>query len=145
MWAWLHRLGSPKRFYGWSGTLARWAGWGSLLLGAAGLYYALFASPADYQQGESVRIMYVHVPAAWLSMFIYMNIAFASLTSLVWRIKVADMVAAASAPIGAWFTFLALATGSADVGHLVDLGRAPDLGTYPAVSLSRLYRSARRH
>ena len=86
MWAWLHRLGSPKRFYGWSGAWARWAGWGSLLLGAAGLYYALFASPPDYQQGESVRIMYVHVPAAWLSMFIYMNIAFASLLSLVWRI-----------------------------------------------------------
>jgi heme exporter protein C len=112
MWAWLHRLGSPKRFYGWSGVLARWAGWGSLLLGAAGLYYALFDSPPDYQQGESVRIMYVHVPAAWLSMFIYMNIAFASLISLVWRMKVADMFAAASAPIGAWFTFLALVTGS---------------------------------
>lgn len=112
MWAWLHRLGSPKRFYGWSGTLARWAGWGSLLLGVTGLYYALLASPPDYQQGESVRIMYVHVPAAWLSMFIYVNIAAASLVSLVWRIKVADMVAAASAPIGAWFTFLALATGS---------------------------------
>ncbi|MFA5628039.1 MAG: heme ABC transporter permease [Thiohalomonadaceae bacterium] len=112
MWAWLHRLASPKRFYRWSGTLARWAGWFSLLLGVSGLYYALLASPPDYQQGESVRIMYVHVPAAWLSMFIYMNIAAASLISLVWRIKVADMFAAASAPIGAWFTFLALVTGA---------------------------------
>lgn len=112
MWAWLHRLASPKRFYRWSGGWALWAGWGSLLLALAGLYYGLLASPPDYQQGESVRIMYIHVPAAWLSMFVYMNIAVASLFSLVWRIKVADMYAAASAPIGAWFTFLALVTGS---------------------------------
>ena len=112
MWNWLHRLGAPKRFYGLARGIGRWCGWASLLVGMAGLYYSLFASPADYQQGESVRIMYVHVPAAWLSMLAYMVIAAASVVTLVWRIKVADILAGASARIGAWFTFLALITGS---------------------------------
>ena len=148
MWNWLHRLGAPKRFYGLARGIGRWCGWASLLVGMAGLYYSLFASPADYQQGESVRIMYVHVPAAWLSMLAYMVIAAASVVTLVWRIKVADILAGASARIGAWFTFLALITGSlweTDVGHVVDLGRTSYLGTYSAVSLSRLYRTAFRH
>ncbi len=112
MWQWLHRLGAPKRFYALAGSVGRWCGWGSLLVGAVGLYYALFASPPDYQQGESVRIMYIHVPSAWLSMLAYMVIAAASVVTLVWRIKVADLVAGASAQVGAWFTFLALITGS---------------------------------
>ena len=69
-------------------------------------------APADYQQGDSFRIIYVHVPAAWMSMFIYMVMAVAALVHLVWRIKMADVVLISSAPIGASFALIALATGS---------------------------------
>lgn len=108
----LHQLASPPNFFAFAGRVAPWLGWGALLLALPGLYYALFASPADYQQGESVRIMYVHVPAAWMSLFIYMVMAGAAAVNLVWRMKVAAVFANASAPIGAAFTFLALVTGS---------------------------------
>jgi heme exporter protein C len=79
---------------------------------AAGLYLALFVAPADYQQSESVRIMYVHVPSAWMALFIYTNIAVASAVALIWRHPLADLAAKASSPVGAGFTFLALVTGS---------------------------------
>jgi heme exporter protein C len=82
------------------------------LLLSAGLYLALFASPADYQQGETVRIMYVHVPAAWMALFVYTCIALASAASLIWRHPLADVIAKAASPVGACFTFMALATGS---------------------------------
>ncbi len=77
-----------------------------------GLYSGLVLAPPDYQQGESYRIMFVHVPAAWMSLFIYMVMATAGAIGLIWRIKLADVIAASCAPIGASFTFLALATGS---------------------------------
>ena len=109
---WLHKLASPPHFFRVAGWLSTWLAWAALLLAVAGLYYGLYDSPPDYQQGESTRIMYVHVPAAWLSMFIYMVMAGASVVTLVWRIKLADAFAKASAPVGAAFTFLALATGS---------------------------------
>ena len=112
MFRWFHRLGAPKVFYPLAGTLSLWFAWIALALGVAGLYYGLFDSPPDYQQGESVRIMYVHVPAAWMSMMVYMVMAIASMITLIWRIKLASIIALASAPIGAWFTFLALATGA---------------------------------
>lgn len=108
----LQRLSSPKYFYLFAGDAARWLGWASLALLLPGLWMGLFWSPPDYQQGESVRIMYIHVPAAWMSMFIYVTMAGAAGVGLVWRTRVASMVASASAPIGAWFTFLALVTGS---------------------------------
>ncbi len=95
-----------------SGKLIPWLGWACLLFLLAGLYYGLIVAPADYQQGESYRIIYVHVPAAWMSMFIYMVMATSGAIGLIWRIKLSDMVASASAPIGAAFTFLALVTGS---------------------------------
>jgi heme exporter protein C len=79
---------------------------------AAGLYTALVSSPPDYQQGESVRIMYIHVPAAWMAMFIYVTMAAAAFTGLVWRHVVAELYARAVAPVGACFTFICLATGS---------------------------------
>ena len=82
-----------------------------LFLGA-GLWNALFVSPADYQQGETVRIMYVHVPAAWMAMFVYTNIALAGAATLVWRHPLADVAGRAMAPVGAAFTFLCLVTGS---------------------------------
>jgi heme exporter protein C len=82
------------------------------VLFAIGLPWALIYSPADYQQGETVRIMYVHVPAAWMAMFCYSAMAGASAVALVWKHAVAHVTARATAPIGAAFTFLALVTGS---------------------------------
>ncbi len=87
-------------------------GWSCLALICVGLYLGLVQAPADYEQGESYRIIYIHVPAAWMSMFVYMVMAIASFVFLVWKLKLADLVASASAPIGASFTFIALVTGS---------------------------------
>ena len=70
------------------------------MLFAAGLYWGLVLAPADYQQGESYRIIYIHVPSAWLSMFVYSVLAGASAVSLIWRMKLAEAVARASAPVG---------------------------------------------
>ncbi len=108
----LHRFASPARFLRLAGSLQPWLAGGTLLCLGVGLYLALFGSPADYQQGETVRIMYVHVPAAWMALFVYLCIALASASLLVWRHPLAGLVAKASAPLGAAFTFLALATGS---------------------------------
>ncbi|MDH5710838.1 MAG: heme ABC transporter permease [Gammaproteobacteria bacterium] len=112
IWGWIQRFSSPKHFYDISGKMIPWFAVSALLLGVYGLYMGLFVAPTDYQQGESYRIIFIHVPAAWMSLFIYMVMAIASAIGLIWQIKLADMVAAASAPIGAWFTFLALVTGS---------------------------------
>ena len=112
MWAFLHRFASPPHFYRLAGVLAPWFGWTCLGLMAGGLYGGLVAAPPDYQQGESYRIIFVHVPSAWLSLFVYVVMAGASAIALVWRIKLAEVVAIESAPIGASFTFLALVTGS---------------------------------
>ncbi|MCP5142940.1 MAG: heme ABC transporter permease [Chromatiales bacterium] len=93
----------------------RWAPWMAglfFLTFIPGLYYSLIGSPPDYQQGESARIMYIHVPAAWMSMFIYAVMAIAGAVTLIWKMKLADIVAQVSAPIGASFTLLALVTGS---------------------------------
>ena len=108
----MHRFANPKRFLRIAAVVLPWS---AALTGAffsLGLYLALLASPADYQQGESVRIMYVHVPAAWMALFVYSCLAAASAVALIWKHPVADLVAKASAPIGACFTFIALATGS---------------------------------
>lgn len=108
----LHRFANPGRFVRVAEKILPWSGGLAVAALGAGLYLSLFASPADYQQGESVRIMYVHVPAAWMALFVYTIIAAASAASLIWRHPLADLVARASAPVGAGFTFLALATGS---------------------------------
>lgn len=112
IWAWIQRFSSPKHFYDISGKIIPWFAVSAILLGVYGLYMGLFVAPTDYQQGESYRIIFIHVPAAWMSMFIYMVMAASAAIGLIWQIKLADMIAAASAPIGAWFTFLALVTGS---------------------------------
>ncbi|MDD5034096.1 MAG: heme ABC transporter permease [Methylococcaceae bacterium] len=112
MWQFLHKLASPKYFYDISGKLIPWLGGLCLISLLAGLYLGLVKAPPDYQQGESYRIMFVHVPAAWMSMFIYMLMAVWSAINLVWNIKLADVMASSSAAIGASFTFLALVTGS---------------------------------
>lgn len=112
MWQFFHRLASPKYFYDIAGRLIPWLGGLCAALLLVGLYGGLVLAPADYQQGGSFRIIYIHVPSAWMSLFIYVVMAGAGGIGLIWRIKLADVVAVSSAPIGASFTFLALATGS---------------------------------
>jgi heme exporter protein C len=107
-----HKLASPKYFYSISGQLLPWLAAGCAALMLAGLYYGLVKAPPDYQQGESYRIMFVHVPAAWMSLFIYVVMAGAGAIGLVWRIKLAEVISISSATVGASFTFLALVTGS---------------------------------
>ena len=109
---WFHRLGSPPWFYRVSGKLIPWFTVACVALLAYGLYGGLVLAPADYQQGDSFRIIYIHVPAAILSMFVYVVMAIAGAISLIWRMKMADIVLISSAPIGAVFTAIALATGS---------------------------------
>ncbi len=108
----MQRYANPSRVMRLSRLLEPWLAGATVLLISAGLYLALVASPPDYQQGESVRIMYVHVPAAWMAMFCYAALAGASAIGLIWKHPVADLAAKATAPIGASFTFLALVTGA---------------------------------
>ncbi len=103
---------NPTRFLRLTSKLQPIAMVVTLITMGAGLYYSLFQSPPDYQQSETVRMMYVHVPAAWMAMFCYVALAASSAVVLIWRHMVADIVAKSTAPIGACFTFLALATGS---------------------------------
>ena len=108
----IYKLGSPPYFYHLSSRLLPWLSGICLLLFAIGLYGGLVLAPADYQQGDSFRIIYIHVPAAWLSLFVYMVMAASGVMALIWRIKIAEIVLINSAHIGAVFTFLALVTGS---------------------------------
>ncbi|HEX4871367.1 MAG TPA: heme ABC transporter permease CcmC [Nevskiaceae bacterium] len=111
MWTWFHRLASPPWFYDFAGRLLPWLGLASLLLIGYGTVGGLLLAPPDYQQGEAFRIIYVHVPAAWLSLQVYLVMALAAAIALIWRIKLAECVVVAAAPIGASFTALALVTG----------------------------------
>lgn len=112
IWHWIQRFSSPKHFYDMSAGMIPWFAGIALLLGLYGLYLGLYVAPPDYQQGDSYRIIFIHVPAAWMSLFVYMVMAVSSGIGLIWQIRLADMVAAASAPLGASFTLLALVTGS---------------------------------
>jgi len=109
---WFHQLGSPPYF---DRFAARWAPWAyglALLTMAYGLWGALFVVPSDYQQGDSFRILYIHVPSAWMSLFVFALMAFYAAIALIWRIKLCEILAMACAPIGAAFTVVTLATGS---------------------------------
>src|SRR6201987_5450497 len=108
----ISRLANPARFMRLSTTVLPWCGWLTFAILVIGLCLALVAAPPDYQQGESVRIMYIHVPAAWMALSVYLFVAVASAVALVWRHPLEDIAAAAAAPIGAAFTFVCLATGS---------------------------------
>ena len=108
----LHRFANPGRFLRLSRAIVPWSATVTVALFAVGLYFALFASPADFQQGETVRIMYVHVPSAWMAMFAYSVIAVASAAALIWKHPLADVAARAAAPLGAGFTLIVLLTGS---------------------------------
>lgn len=104
-------LANPSRFLAFASRLIPWLAGLTIALFVAGLALVI-RSPADYLQGETVRIMYIHVPAAWLSMLTYAIMAISALGTLVWRHPLADVAARAAAPIGATFTALALVTGS---------------------------------
>ena len=108
----LHRFANPARFLRISTAILPWSAAATLLLLGAGFYFALFDSPPYYQQGETVRIMYVHVPSAWLALMIYSVMAGASAVALIWRHPVAELTAQAAAPVGCVFTALCLVTGS---------------------------------
>ena len=109
---WFHKIGSPPTFYRIAGRLAPWCLGIGLVLGAVALYGGLFVAPRDYQQGDAYRIIFVHVPSAWMSLFAYGFMAVNAFVALVWRIKLSEILAMASAPIGAAFTFITLVTGS---------------------------------
>ncbi|MFM8616132.1 MAG: heme ABC transporter permease CcmC, partial [Alphaproteobacteria bacterium] len=108
----LHRFANPGRFLRASAQVQVWLWVAAALVLGAGLVWGLFASPADWQQGETVRIMYVHVPMAWLAMGGYTSLAVASIMSLIWRHPLADLFARELSPVGALVTALCLATGS---------------------------------
>jgi len=108
----MFRLANPNRFMQWSGKILPWCAIATVLLLGAGLYLALFVAPPDYQQGESVRIMYVHVPSAYMATMVYALMAAASAMALIWRHPVADIAAREAAPLGAGFTLLCLVSGS---------------------------------
>jgi heme exporter protein C len=118
-WFW---YASPQTFYPLAGTIARICAWGAALLTLLGLYIGLFVAPTDAQQGEAYRIIFIHVPAAWMSMFIYVVMAFWAALGLALNTRLSAMMANALAPTGALFTFLALWTGS--------LWGKPTWGTY---------------
>ena len=121
-WRSLHRFGSPAYFYHFA---ERWAGLNRLLalvLLIAGLYLGLVVAPPDYQMGDHYRIIFIHAPAAWMSLFAYVVLAFSAGCGLIWRMKVGAAAARAAAHLGALFTFCTLVTGA--------LWGKPTWGTY---------------
>jgi len=118
-WFW---YASPQTFYPLAAKLARWCGLAAVVLALAGLYIGFFVAPTDAQQGEAYRIIFIHVPAAWMSMFLYVVMAFWAALGLAFNTRLSSMLASAIAPTGALFTFIALWTGS--------LWGRPTWGTY---------------
>jgi len=108
----LWRYASPQTFYPLAGKLGPWFLGMAAVLAATGLYIGFFVAPTDFQQGESYRIIFLHVPAAWMSMFIYVVMAFWCAMGMVFNTRLSFMMALALAPTGAMFTFIALWTGA---------------------------------
>jgi heme exporter protein C len=108
----MQRFANPTRFLRIADVMLPWAAGVTVVALAVGLVLALLVAPADYQQGDTVRIMYVHVPAAWMCLFVYTFMAVASAVGLIWKHPLADLAAKAAAPIGAGVTLIALVTGS---------------------------------
>ncbi len=108
----MHRFANPLRYQRIADAVLPWAGGAATLLTLLGLYLALIVAPPDYQQGQAYRIMYVHVPAAWMALLVYALMAIASAIGIVWRHPLAETATRAAAPIGAAFTAIALVTGS---------------------------------
>lgn len=107
-----HRLASPAFFYPLANRIIPLSLFITIVLATIGLVWGILFAPTDYQQSDAFRIIYIHVPAAWMSMFIYFSLAMSALVALVWRIRMAEVALIASLPIGAVFTVIALATGS---------------------------------
>jgi heme exporter protein C len=118
-WFW---FASPHTFFPLAGTIARWSAAGAALFALAGLYVGFVVAPTDAQQGEVYRVIFIHVPAAWMSMFLYLVMAFWGALGLAFNTRLSAMMAQAVAPTGALFTFIALWTGS--------LWGKPTWGTY---------------
>jgi len=116
------RYASPATFYSVAGRLAPWFAWSAAALAAIGVYLGLFIAPTDFQQGDAYRIIFIHVPAAWMSMFLYVVMAFWSALALGFNTRLSAMMAQAIAPTGALMTAIALFTGS--------LWGRPTWGTY---------------
>jgi heme exporter protein C len=112
MWKFLYQLASPKTFYTLSGRIIPWLAVSALLTLSIGIVWGLVFAPPDYQQGDAFRIIYVHVPSAFLSMALYAWMGFLSVLLLVWRIKIAGLLISLIAQLGACMAFLALVTGS---------------------------------
>ena len=112
MWKWLHPYAKAEKTYQLCGALLPWFTGLAFGLCLVGYLWGLAFAPADYQQGDSFRIIYIHVPAAIWSMGIYMSMAIAAFIGLVWQLKLSNMAALAMAPIGAIYTFIALITGA---------------------------------
>jgi heme exporter protein C len=110
--AMLTRFANPARFMRASGKALPWLGAATSCVLMAGLFWSLVAAPPDYQQGETVRIMFIHVPSAWMALSIYLFMAVSSAVALVWRHPLAEIAGQAAAPVGAGFTLVCLATGS---------------------------------
>ena len=108
-WFW---YASPQTFFPLAGKIARVCAVLAIVLTLAGLYVGLFVAPTDATQGEAYRIIFIHVPAAWMSMFLYVVMAFWSALGFAWHTRLSAMMARALAPTGALFTFIALWTGS---------------------------------
>jgi heme exporter protein C len=108
----LYTFASPVNFYHLSGKLIPWFTWSAILLTVTGLYISFFVAPTDFQQSEAYRIIFIHVPAAWMSMFIYLVMAFWGAIGLAFNTRLSFMMARALAPTGAIFTFIALWTGA---------------------------------
>jgi heme exporter protein C len=113
MWKWLHPYAKPEKSYQLAGKLLPWFVVATIITFIVGLVWGLLFAPADYQQGDSFRIIYIHVPAAMMAMAAYSTMAIAAFVALVWQIRLAEMKIAAIAPVGAVFTFIALVTGAA--------------------------------
>ncbi|WP_298447990.1 heme ABC transporter permease CcmC [uncultured Marinobacter sp.] len=112
MWQFFHKLGSPKWFFGISTRFMPWLLAGGVLLLMAGVVWGLAFAPKDYLQGNSYRIIFIHVPTAFMAQSVYIMMASAALVTLVWRMKLADVFVKAVAPVGLVLTFLALFTGA---------------------------------
>ncbi|RPI44557.1 MAG: heme ABC transporter permease [Betaproteobacteria bacterium] len=110
--SWLYRFASPATFYPLAGALVPWFFGAAAALALVGLYIGLIAAPTDFQQGEAYRIIYIHVPAAWMSMFIYVVMAVYGVLFLSFNTRLSAMMMSALAPTGAMFTFVALWTGA---------------------------------
>jgi heme exporter protein C len=112
VWLWFHKLGSPPHAFRIATSLRPWLWWSAITLMVVAAFGGLVLAPPDYQQKDAFRIIYVHAPAAIMSLQVYVVMAVAAAVGIIWRIKLAHALAAACAPVGAWFTALALATGS---------------------------------